>query len=570
MKRPSAEPSYMKRVAPYAALAIAYVLLNIPLIASKPENFSQIAVFSLDEPLICVGALYSLHSGSFIDLGDPQSPGNGCSPFPYGQLYPLLLTAPIMGMEAFVDLTESERERAIILSSVLVLIACGLVVLFMTYAAAARLYSPAYGLLAAGLMLATPEFLRFSNEIHPDVPQLAFLAAGFYFAIRLYESASIPSRRGLFTGLAAGCAGLAMAAKFNGFFLLPAIVVAYNSDFIVKRGAFNLSKFLNRNLAYGIGCLAVFAGVFVLCNPCYLAHPELAMEPFLRSADNSMATVNAVLSPWQRLVAILKSNLLVADSVVGYCAYALFLAGVIHLAWRLWTDGEEELRHPRILAEVYAVPFLLYSLLLGYGLTDGRLLPGYERYILPAVPMMYITALRVVAAGATAFPERRGAAAAIAALMLVLGQAPLLGHFVRQYRDFHLRKEMGFFAVHDWVTENIPKGAWIYTEKYIYVPEGRYRIAYDYAVNSEEEMRTADYVITKTLRYEIYSNPDRWVLYRQRPLVARSRDIYEKLERGELPGFERVALLSAGDVFGGNDAVAVYKNLNSPRATSPR
>src|SRR6187402_3599190 len=83
VKRQSPELSYMTRVAPYAALAIAYVLLNIPLIASKPENFSQIAVFSLDEPLICEGALYALQSGSFIELGDPGTPGKGCSPFPY-------------------------------------------------------------------------------------------------------------------------------------------------------------------------------------------------------------------------------------------------------------------------------------------------------------------------------------------------------------------------------------------------------------------------------------------------------------------------------------------------------
>jgi hypothetical protein len=206
----------------------------------------------------------------------------------------------------------------------------------------------------------------------------------------------------------------------------------------------------------------------------------------------------------------------------------------------------------------------MYSILLGYGLSDGRLLPGYERYILPAVPMMYITALRVVAAVATAMPERRALAISTTILVLVAAQTPLLQHFGKQYRDFYLRKQMGFFAVHDWILANIPKGARLYTENYIYVPFDTYPTIRDYAVHLVECMRASDYVVTKTLQYEIYSNPDRWLLYSKRPDVVRSRQIYQQLESGQFPGFERMAVLSAGDAFDGNDAIAVYRNLNPP------
>ena len=41
-----------------------------------------------------------------------------------------------------------------------------------------------------------------------------------------------------------------------------------------------------------------------------------------------------------------------------------------------------------------------------------------------------------------------------------------------------------------------------------------------------------------------------------------ARQIYELLENNALPGFQKVAELSAGDHFDYDDAVVVYKNLN--------
>jgi hypothetical protein len=541
---------------------VAYLLLNLPIIASKPDTFEGVKVFSVDEFGICKGVAFLIEKGSFTERGNvetagPNLPNTTCSTRPYGQLYALLIAAPLMMLQPLVAVD----EPLIVRSAVVVLVVCGVLALLFTYATAARLYSARHGLLAVVLLLGTSEFLRWSNEIHPDMPQLAALMGGFYFAVRAYEAADVARRRLLYVGLAAACAGLAMAAKYNGIFLLPAIVVAYNRGVADREGQSRLRAYATRNLGYGVFCLLVFAGTFALTSPCLVANPDLAIEPFARSATASIGKARDPQPLWDRLLGVLDSNRVLAESTIGYGAYILLVMGIVHADVQLLTNRDAELRSPRILAEVYIVPFLTYSLLLGYGLTDGRLPAGYERYLLPVVPAMYICGLRIVAAAGRCAPAYRRAAIIVVAIVLLVGQATAAARFEEWYTSFRLRQRMGFFQVHDWLLENIPKGARIYTEMYIHVPEKDYLITRHYAVCTLDAMLANDYIVTKTLDYDMYSNPDRWRLYASRPSVPESRRIYEHLEQNRLPAFERIALLSAGDRFHGHDAVAVYRNV---------
>lgn len=553
------------RIAPCFLILATCLLLNLPIIKSKPETFDQVKVFSVDEYGICMGARFLVETRGFTDRGDPNTAGPGganktCSTRPYGQLYSLLIAVPLIAAQALVTVDEA----MVIRWAVLVLVISAIVVLWMTYAIAARLYGQWYGVLAATLVMLTPEFLRWSNEIHPDMPQLAALMVGFYFVVRTYE-ADDRRRRLLYAGLASACAGVAMAAKFNGVFLLPAVVAAYNRGIIGDGSRASLLRFLYCNAGYGIICAVVFVAAFALCSPCLVANPDLAFEPFSRSASMSLGKATDGLPIYERLLGILSSNRVLAELTIGYGAYVLLLLAMGHMLWRMLNDRTEELRSPRILAEIYIVPFLTYSLVLGYGLTDGRLPAGYERYLLPVVPAMYISGLRIVAAVGRLQSRYRLGAVVTVVLALFAAQAPGIQRLASQHTAFRLRREMGFFKVHDWVLQNIPKGATIYTESYIYVPREDYFVLQEYAVNSLKLMRACDYVITKTLDYDLYSSPQRWQLYKDKRGMAQSRRIYQFLEQGRLPGFERVALLSANGPSGGHDAVAVYRNIAPAR-----
>ena len=589
-----------------AALLLAYVLLNVPLLRGKPATLEQLGAVSFDEPGVCWTAGEQIKQGSFTSAGQGHTMSEGvgllCNPFPYGQLYPILIAAPLMLAQHALPITES----VIIRWAVGILVLSGLVTLYMTYKCAARLYAPVYGLLATGLLLITSEFLRWSNEIHPDMPQLACMMAGFYFTIRLYDNRLSPLPRGTtggysifrpppvpllgkegephaleevhgqeplapdgkssssktfaYAGLASFFAGMAMAAKFNGIFLLPMILVAYNRLFLHMPGGFRLGAFLARNLTYGLWSLAVFVGAFALFDPCLMVHRELLIEPLTRTTGYSLGHAPLTLLTPNRLDNFLHFNYVLADSTIGYGMYALCVAAGVWALIQLVRRPRAELATPRILAELFAALFLSYSLILGYGLYEGRLLKGYERYVLPAVPILYISAMRVLHAIAQRRTRWARRTATAVALVVLAAQAGLIANTVDRYRSIYQLHETGFFKIYDWVREYIPPGSTIYTEKYIAVPTSGYIVNRDYAVNDMTRMRGADYVITKTLAYDIYANPERWKVYKDNEVAVKARRLYETLEQGRLPEFERVAVLSLSGRADVHDAVVVYKN----------
>jgi hypothetical protein len=260
------------------------------------------------------------------------------------------------------------------------------------------------------------------------------------------------------------------------------------------------------------------------------------------------------------------SNYTFAHDVVGYGLWGLGALGVALGAWRLATPYRETVQRPIFLADLFAVGFLSYSFILGYGLVDGRLFPGYGRYLLPVIPMLLVSALRVVEVVRVSHRSGAHALAVGIAVALLIAQVPAIWSTYGVFMQHYHRREQGFFQVASWVRANTPVAARIYTEDYIYVPSGPYGVKRDYAVSSLKEMEASDYVITKSLRYFVYSNPVSWRLYSVLyPQVIDARRIYELLETDALPRFRKVAEFSAGDRFGYDDRVIVYENVDGPR-----
>ncbi len=564
-------------------LVAAYVLSSVPLIATKPSTFDEVHVFSFDEYNICRQADFLLHTRSLIAHPANAVFPNSCDPFPYGQFYLLLIAVPLLIVQTVVTVS----ERMVIDWAVLVLVLSGAVTLGMLYKTCRRLYAPAYGLLAVLLLMLTPDFRRWSLEIHPDLPQLALLTTSFYFTVRLYErSETLAGGYLRDLSLASIFAGAAMATKFNGLFLLPVIVFAYNRPFLRGLKASGVRRFLARNLQCGLVTAILFGATALVLSPCVVAHPQLLTKRFAQITDTTSGRLANLTSPasdvasptasgpsrLQRTLSNLRySNHTVVEDVLGYGVYPLCVLGLLLGLGRLLTRYATEIREARVLADLFNLGFLSYVLLLGYELVDGRLVPGYERYLLPALPTLLITGLRVPQALLRWKRLPAPLAVGLLAALLLVGQRDMWRRTHDEYLDRYRQREKGFFQVKYWVAEHIPRGSIIYTEAYILMPEEGYTIVRDYAVQSLPLMARSDYVITKTLQYQIYKDPSQWEIYKTaRPQVVAAKQIYEQLESGALPNFKKLVQLSAGDRYAYDDMVAVYQNLSPPARQSSR
>jgi dolichyl-phosphate-mannose-protein mannosyltransferase len=561
-----------------AVVVAAYVLLNLPLIAVKPGGFDELWVFSFDEHNLCEQVQFLVRTRSLISL-PAGAPAFSCDPYPYGQLYFILVAVPLLVLQTFVPVS----EHAIVVWATLVQVGSGAAVLLLLYALARRLYAPLHGLVAALLLAATPEFLRWSTEIHADLPQLALMMASFFFTVRLYErSETLPgSDRDLV--LASLFAGAAMATKYNGVFLLPVIALAYNRPF--ARGVRDVG--VHRVVAHNVRCGAVMGGVFLgtfaLVNPCFVAHPgllerriaEVAQLTWSRLFGIGRVTEGAprgVLTFVARALSnIAFSNRTLAQSVLGWGTYLLCCAGLVLGLVRLVTRYADEVRRPRLLADVFSVGFFAYSLIAGYQLVDGRLIPAYGRYLLPVVPILLVSALRVVDLVLHAPGRGRLVAGAALAAVLVVGQAPLVRRAHEEWVARYFQKETGAYRVASWVTEHLPRGAVIYTEAYILMPKEGYTILRDYLVAHLGTMAVSDYVVTRTLDYDVYRSATSWeIAKRQHPKIDGAKQLHELLARDSLPMFTKIAEIPGSVRSGPGTTVVVYKNLHPPGPGFPR
>jgi ELWxxDGT repeat protein len=545
---------------------VVYAVAAIVLLRDTLETCAQMGTFSNDSAGICDRAYDLVAAPSSIDYYKAVNPGGDgprCDPYPYGELYNDVIALPLILLKGVTPVSQATLIRW----ATVVLAISGMATLLLTYRIGSRLYGPGCALLATLLVLGTPEFWRWSHELHPDMPQLALLMAGFYFAVRLYERSATDGRRWILDlSLASFFAGAAMAAKFHGVLLFPVIALACNGRYLSGAERFAWRDAARRNIGGGVLCVAVFAATWALFSPCFAFHRSLFVEPFLRARRITTGEVFMPLEVDERISNFLHSNSTLANDVVGPAGYVVILVSLLIGAAGLLLHRSAELKRPRLLADVFVMTVLVYSLGLGQGLHSGVLLKGYGRYLLPGVPLAYVAAMRAVQAVGSRWPQRRWVPIAFS-MLLLLGQSAHIRRAVSQYDAFYVRKETGSFRVHDWILENVPRGSRIHTERYIFVPREGYEVTESALIDQIRYVETSNYIVTKTLEYDVFSDPDRWHLYSGGDAPLRARYLHQILEWGRPRGIVRVAELSARDARG-NDTAFVYKNLNAPQRSA--
>jgi len=111
------------------------------------------------------------------------------------------------------------------------------------------------GAVAAWLLTLTPVFLRWSVEIHPDIPQLFWLLASIYVCCLLVGNRT--NKRVVMAGL---FAGLAFGTKYSGVFLLPIIGLALFFSFGGQPKVLKEQK-LWLDYALALGVFVIVCGV---------------------------------------------------------------------------------------------------------------------------------------------------------------------------------------------------------------------------------------------------------------------------------------------------------------------
>ncbi len=205
----------------------------------------------------------------------------------------------------------------------------GSLTVLVVYAIGKKLYSAREGLLAAFLFSVSFNHILFSHQIALDVPMTLFYALAVYFCTCIMTGRRWPDY--VFAGLTAGWA---IATKYNGVFVLPAIFLAHWLSSPAAR-----RKFVSRLSDFKIylGGLAALAGFFI-------GHPY-ALLHFKRFIGSSRVLLTVVhetewfLSPIQPKTALeyirynkyflALKNILTAEGVVFFGLIILGAAAML-------------------------------------------------------------------------------------------------------------------------------------------------------------------------------------------------------------------------------------------------
>ncbi|MCZ6631885.1 MAG: glycosyltransferase family 39 protein [bacterium] len=191
----------MKEKGILAAGILLYLGFTLPLIPVAAQDARMVGVFSLDE-FKAVNMVHTLYVSS---SWEPKS-------YSYGGLFyylPLLL----LKIWALVG-TVNEHLIVILMRSLCTL--AGIGCLWLSFRLGKLLAGETAGVITLFLLLVTPTFLRWSVEIHPDLPQLFWMLASLWSCIKLVQTFHLRH-----VVLAALFAGLAFGTKYGGLFLTP-------------------------------------------------------------------------------------------------------------------------------------------------------------------------------------------------------------------------------------------------------------------------------------------------------------------------------------------------------------
>lgn len=324
----------------------------------------------------------------------------------------------------------------------------GVLTVYLTYRLGARLAGRAVGALAASFVALNPLHILTSQHIaDPNLLALLFVLLAALAMVRIVEERGLgagasPGRTGAggeptlqTAALAGAMIGLAGASKYVPLVLVLPLAVAHGRSFL-------------RSRAFYVSLLAIFVALF-------LASPYTFLD--WKTTLKDIATQrSALFSDWVGQTAFpfsLPTYLTVSlPHAMGWPAYLLGLVGMGHL----WRRGAAA--HPIALIPATIV------------LANGALRAAQERYVLVAIPILFLGAALTILEAVSWARSRWGARlpgpvpAAAGALVLLTAVAWPLPEYVG-FRE-QLAKPDSRHVSRRWILANIPPDRLMVVELY--------------------------------------------------------------------------------------------------------
>ena len=324
-------------------ILVFYTGFCVPLLPVAADDIRMVDVFSMDEASAVAVVRYLYVRGTWV-----------VETFSYGGLfyYVPVMILHVLGIFGSVD----DLMIVVVLRGIGTLAGVGCV--FLTFQIGRIVGGEAAGAIAACLLVLTPAFLRWSVEIHPDIPQMFWLLSALYGCCLLFENRT--TRRVAMVGV---FAGLAFATKYAGVFLLPVIGLVI----LLSRGG-GVGQLRNRQvwwdcfLAFG-----AFGGVCVITNFSALLHPQIFFH--------DVAFERAHLS-FGHMFQADRAGLSWVVDLVNLTGWVHGVVGMGAVGWLIWN---KRLSNVQVVFLVWGVLFVGY--LAGFANLRAA------RYLLPVLPV---------------------------------------------------------------------------------------------------------------------------------------------------------------------------------------
>ncbi|MGZ4199071.1 MAG: glycosyltransferase family 39 protein [Thermoleophilia bacterium] len=324
-----------------------------------------------------------------------------------------------------------------LLAARLLVVAVGVVSVYLMYVLGTKAFSRPVGLLAALFLAVVPLHVTYSHYAVTDVPATAFSLVALLLFVRA-------AREGSLRLLSAGAfvAGVAASTKYNfGMLLVPAAVAGW---YVLGplRGRENGLRELVRLAARRI--VAPMAAAFFLLTPFALLDPIHFVSDFYKQNEivrrGWLGFEHAGNGYWYNVNVNLPSSL-------GVVLFVLCIGG---LAWSLYRRRRVDL----VLAPYVVVYYLYVS---GWAALN-------DRYLLPIVPVLVLLAARfAMGLGRLRFVRRRLLAPAVAGLLIVAFALPLSASIAY---DRALTGPDVRSIAKEWVETHIKPGSTVAVEPY--------------------------------------------------------------------------------------------------------
>jgi 4-amino-4-deoxy-L-arabinose transferase-like glycosyltransferase len=365
-----------------------------------------------------------------------------CTNYPLDKVGALAADSWIKAANAFPDFASTLFIVARLFSCFL-----GVLTVVLVYRTARRMYSSNIALLAAGILAVTMGFVGANHlEISTSLINMLGMVV-FYFCVKAIDKGSVFD-----TYVASFFAGLAIAAKLNGVFLIPLPFIAY---LLLRR---------ERALAYlDMGKIAACCGLgFLLGWPTYLS---------------SLSSVMVGYECYSKFLFSMPSNVPIAVNFINYIVQLIVIFGVplsIFVAAGALLAVSGSFKRGAANNSLVVLAFLVLSYIVMNGISVHHQHP-YTKYIIFIVPQLAILG------GLGAYEILKRVSVPIRAVIAVIFFGYSIAYTISGNAQF-VSRDIRYQST-SWISANIPQGStiehvdqpdWLFSSKII----SNYRIIY--------------------------------------------------------------------------------------------